>query len=164
MTSLSPHLLTSLGVLIASVLPDVTFYFPAFLPVTGLMSSQLTSLLLTLLLSPCIAGWTPYALLLLWEICDKPSLDAWMPERLRGILYILAVGNSCINPFIHSHHLFLHFMKRHGLLPTSRGSRLPHQLESVNTVPSLAPLSLREGNRSVAGVADHATEVMETNV
>jgi hypothetical protein len=49
--------------------------------------------------------------MLLWELIDKDSLMHHIPEWIRALLYILAVINSCINPFIHSGHIFVQYFK-----------------------------------------------------
>lgn len=68
--------------------------------------------------STLMSGWTPYALMLMWEVWDAESLRRGIPEWLRGILYILACANSCVNPFIHSRHLFVQVLR-----PVTRGHR-----------------------------------------
>ena len=69
-------------------------------------------------------GWTPYSLLLMWEIIEPESLKNSIPESMRAFLYLLAVTNSCVNPFIHSRHVFLAFFR-------SRNSLNSHSIKDA---------------------------------
>ena len=52
-----------------------------------------------------ILCWTPYAVIVLWYQLHRKSAEA-VPGWLTSALFIFAFSSSCLNPFLHSRHLF----------------------------------------------------------
>jgi len=70
-----------------------------------------------------IVCWTPYAIALIWEQLDSASLERTLPPWLRDFLYTFAVTSSCVNPFVHSYHIFESRTLRNRIrIPSLRGS------------------------------------------
>lgn len=59
-----------------------------------------------------VTCWTPYAAVFLWDQLDRGSLRNVMPHWLKDVLFIFAVTNSCVNPLVHSRHVFKEALAR----------------------------------------------------
>ena len=44
--------------------------------------------------------------MLLLEVCGNPLVKSHFSNELKGAFYVFAVGNSVLNPFVHSFHIF----------------------------------------------------------
>ncbi len=58
-----------------------------------------------------VACWTPYLVISLWHIIDENSVQKVSP-MVQDILFLTAVLNSCINPFVYGGFYFKNFRKQ----------------------------------------------------
>ena len=58
-----------------------------------------------------VACWTPYLVISMWHIIDEKSVQKVSPI-VQDILFLTAVLNSCINPFVYGGFYFKNFRKQ----------------------------------------------------
>lgn len=58
-----------------------------------------------------VACWTPYLVISLWHILDEDSVQKVSPV-VQDILFLTAVLNSCINPFVYGGFYVKNFRKQ----------------------------------------------------
>lgn len=58
-----------------------------------------------------VACWTPYLVISLWHIVDEDSVQKVSPI-VQDILFLTAVLNSCINPFVYGGFYVKNFRKQ----------------------------------------------------
>lgn len=78
-------------------------------------------------------GWTPYAFMLLVEVCNQKFVSTYISNEVKGILYLFAVGNSVLNPFIHSIHIFVDVFCGKSWLKKER-KKMTHTLNTTNGI------------------------------
>ena len=105
-----------------------------------------------------MTGWTPYTIMLMWQVYDRHSLNVCVPEWFRYLLYIFAVGNSVINPFVHSHHIFFDCLKRY------RKRRLESKSTACSSRPMINPVGLTATNDTCGTVSNEANQVSPTHL
>lgn len=57
------------------------------------------------------AGWTPYSIVTLIKLLYPRPPDNLSNPYVEPMLLTLALLNSCINPFVHSYHIFFDYFK-----------------------------------------------------
>lgn len=103
-----------------------------------------------------VACWTPYLVISLWHILDEDSVGQVSPI-VQDALFLTAVLNSCINPFVYGGFYFKTLTAANNGLRLNSQVRRPDQHQQMNTsvrtprsLPSIKGNLRKNGSVAVA--------------